>query len=382
MLEEEQQPSHDEFEEEDEINCFGDENDSSFLTQVDYEEALMDQQIHEASIEESVYLTDDQKGYNLRSKNAVPKPLLVAPVKNKEVVAPVKSKEVVAKQPAAHVKHTSSPAKQQQKQTQPLAKEQVSLKAPSNEVKASDKSAFSFNFESEIQKVKIHMPLTELMKNEIFKSAILKSLEPKTSSSVDFVNLQDDKPTVTIGPMIDDRDDSCPPFYISLNVHDKILHNCLLDSGASHNLMPKAVMDELGLEVTKPYHDLFSFESRKFRCLGLIKDLVINLAQFPMRSMVMDVVVVDIPPKFGLLLSRPWGKRLGGTLQMDLSYATISVFGGELKRLYRENQLAYIINDAKNSVNHPIYAVDTDFGSCILQIDDSQSTPMQLVKPI
>jgi hypothetical protein len=83
------------------------------------------------------------------------------------------------------------------------------------------------------------MPLTELMKNEIFKSAILKSLEPKTSSSDDFVNLQDDKPTVTIGPMIEDRDDSCPPFYISLNVHDKILHNCLLDSGASHNLMPK-----------------------------------------------------------------------------------------------------------------------------------------------
>jgi ribonuclease HI len=225
------------------------------------------------------------------------------------------------------------------------------------------------------------MPLTELMKNDIFKSAILKSLEPKTSSSADFVNLQDDKPTITIGHVIEDRDDSCPPFYISLNVHEKFLHNCLLDSGASHNLMPKVVMDELGLEVTKPYHDLFSFDSRKVICLGLIKDLVINLAQLPMRSMVMDVVVVDIPPKFGLLLSRPWSKRLGGTLQMDLSYATIPVFGGELKRLYKENQLAYIINDAKNSVNHPIYDVDTDFGSCILQIDDSQSTPMQLVKP-
>jgi hypothetical protein len=33
---------------------------------------------------------------------------------------------------------------------------------------------------------------------------------------------------------------------------------------------------------------------------------------------------------------------------MDLSYAAIPVFGGELKRLYRENQLAYIISDAKN----------------------------------
>jgi ribonuclease HI len=353
-----------------------------FLTQIDYEEALMDQQIQEAGVEEVVYLTDDQKGYNLRSKSAGPKSPVAAPAKSKEDSALTRSKEAAANQPPALEKPTSPSAKQQKKQIQPPAKEQVSLKAPSHEVKVSDRPSLPFNFESEIQKVKIPMPLTELMKNEAFKAVILKSLEPKSSPSDDFVNLQDDKPKVTIGPMIEDRDDSCPPFYISLNVHDKILHNCLLDSGASHNLMPKAVMDELGLEVTKPYQDLFSFDSRKVRCLGLIKDMVINLAQLPMRSMVMDVVVADIPPKFGLLLSRSWGKRLGGTLQMDLSYAMIPVFGGEMKRLYRENQLAYIISDGKNSVNHPIYAVDTDFGSCILQIDDGQSAPMQLVKPI
>ena len=77
--------------------------------------------------------------------------------------------------------------------------------------------------------------------------------------------------------MIEELNDSCPPFYISLNIHDKVLHNYLLDSGSSHNLMPKFVMDELGLNITKPYHDLFSFESRKAKCLGLIKDLVVNL---------------------------------------------------------------------------------------------------------
>jgi hypothetical protein len=172
------------------------------------------------------------------------------------------------------------------------------------------------------------MPFTELIKNDIFKSPILKSLHPNTPPVFDYVNLQDDNPTVTIGPMVEDRDDSCPPFYISLNIHDKILHNYLLESRALHNIIPKALMDELGLDITKPYHDLFSFDSRKVRCLGLIKDLVINLAQLPMRSMVMDVVVADIPPKFGLLLSCSWSKRLGGTLQMDLSYATVPVFGG------------------------------------------------------
>ena len=78
--------------------------------------------------------------------------------------------------------------------------------------------------------------------------------------------------------------------------------------------MPKVVMDELGLSITKPYRDLFSFESRKVKCLGLIRDLVVNLTQLPSKGIMMDIVVADVPPKFGLLLSRSWSKRLGGTL--------------------------------------------------------------------
>ena len=91
------------------------------------------------------------------------------------------------------------------------------------------------------------------MKNDSFRSSILKYLQPRTPIDVDFVNLQDDNPTVTLGPMVEELDESFPHFYISLNIHDKIIHNCLLCSRASHNLMPKAVMDELGLDITKTY---------------------------------------------------------------------------------------------------------------------------------
>jgi hypothetical protein len=76
------------------------------------------------------------------------------------------------------------------------------------------------------------------------------------------VNLQDEKPAVILGPLVEDRDDSSPHFYTALNVHDKILHNCLMDSGASHNLIPKSIMDEMGLDITKEYHDLYYFDSR------------------------------------------------------------------------------------------------------------------------
>lgn len=94
------------------------------------------------------------------------------------------------------------------------------------------------------------------MKNEAFKRPILEALELKaTQASNDYVNLQDDKPAVVPSPMTEPPDDNSPSFYVSLTIHDKILHKCLLDIGANHNLMPKAVMDELGHDTTRPYRD-------------------------------------------------------------------------------------------------------------------------------
>jgi hypothetical protein len=94
--------------------------------------------------------------------------------------------------------------------------------------------------------------------------------------------------------------------------------------------------------------------------------LVVTLFSLPMKSVVMDIVVADVPPKIGMLFSRSWIKRLGGTLQMDLTYATISMFGGEHRRLYREAQLAYIISDQSDPTNHPIFALDIELGASLL----------------
>ena len=56
------------------MQCMEDEVDYSFLTQAEYEEALIDEQI----TEEAVYQVDGQVGYQLRSR-------LVAPLKKNAV---------------------------------------------------------------------------------------------------------------------------------------------------------------------------------------------------------------------------------------------------------------------------------------------------------
>ena len=65
---------------------------------------------------------------------------------------------------------------------------------------------------------------------------------------------------------------------------------------------------------------------------------------------------------------------------MDLSYAAILVFGGENRRLYREDKLAYIIIDEANPTNHLVFSFDTDMGSSILQLTDTLESPLEIRK--
>lgn len=98
--------------------------------------------------------------------------------------------------------------------------------------------------ENEINKVKIQIPLLDLIKDKHFQDHIHKLLQTTTKNDLmDTINLQEDKPTILMGSHMKDNDETVPPFYVSLNIHDKVLHNYLLDSSTSHNLMPKVVME-------------------------------------------------------------------------------------------------------------------------------------------
>ena len=135
--------------------------------------------------------------------------------------------------------------------------------------------------------------------------------------------------------------------------------------------MPLSVIEQLGLQITRPYKDLYSFDSKRVKCLGMIKDLAVTLAQIPAKSVVMDIVVADIPACFGMLLSRSWGTRIGGSIKLDLSYATIPVFGGQERRLYRETRFVKTVTKAGDSVNSPVYSRDGYF-SCLMLEEDQE----------
>lgn len=130
---------------------------------------------------------------------------------------------------------------------------------------------------------------------------------PTIAPMLDSLNLQEERPMVVFGPHVEEKDSSIAPFYITFVIHELLLHNFMPDLEASHNLMPLSAMEQLGLKITKPYKDLYSFDSKRVKLLGMIKDLVVNLAQIPMKSVVMDIVVINIPARFGMIFSKSRG---------------------------------------------------------------------------
>ena len=103
-----------------------------------------------------------------------------------------------------------------------------------------------------MEKIKIYVPFNELIRNVEYRSQIIKML--KMEEAFDTFNVQDDQPAILFGPRVEETSDDgdIPPLYVSLKVHDMTLHNAMLYLGASHNLMPKVIIDELGLDITRP----------------------------------------------------------------------------------------------------------------------------------
>ena len=117
-------------------------------------------------------------------------------------------------------------------------KNQVSEK-PKKTTKTEEvnKTVQNFSLKNELGKLKIPVPLTELIKNPSYKETVLKVMNSASNQSIsDMVNLQEENPRIFIGSALAEKTENeagaSPPFYITLTVHEQMIHNCLLDSGA------------------------------------------------------------------------------------------------------------------------------------------------------
>ena len=105
-----------------------------------------------------------------------------------------------------------------------------------------------------------------------------------------------------------------PLFYIDLEINQLILHNCMLDSRAKVNIMPLRVMEQLELRPSRQFNNICGMDSRPVKSEGVIKNLNMKLIAYPYIEINVNVLVLDIPDTWRMLLSREWAAKLGGSI--------------------------------------------------------------------
>jgi hypothetical protein len=122
-------------------------------------------------------------------------------------------------------------------------------------------------------------------------------------------------PPIILNTMyLDRKRDNNPPFYISLGMNDLHLNNCMLDSWDSTNVMSLKVMEQLGLKMNRPYINVCVIDSNRVKVYGLCENVEVFLIDFPHISLLMNIVVIDVPDAWGMLLSRSCSASIGGFL--------------------------------------------------------------------
>jgi hypothetical protein len=98
----------------------------------------------------------------------------------------------------------------------------------------------------------------------------------------------------------------CPPFVLTFEIFNRNVHNCMVDSGASSNVMPLSVCQKINAEVKPSDLKIIQLDRTNVKVIGEIKNVLIRLSSNPKVHQIIDIIVVDITEFYGLFLSRDW----------------------------------------------------------------------------
>jgi len=181
--------------------------------------------------------------------------------------------------------------------------------------------SMDYNIIEDMKKTKANITMFELSKLKHQQKLLLKELHaipfsPLPNSVLSkAVNDSGQPPSgrveATDAVLIGDRSNShTPPFLLTYEIYNRNLHNCLIDSGDSSNIMPASVCSKLNIEPQNSTIHIVQLDRTKVQVLGEINSVTIRLLSNPRVVQRIDILMIDIPEFYGLILSRDWSEKL------------------------------------------------------------------------
>ena len=88
------------------------------------------------------------------------------------------------------------------------------------------------------------------------------------------------------------------------------MHNCLVDSGASVNVMPLSVYKKINGKPKPSTWRVIQLDRMNVKVIREMEDVLTRLSSNDKVCQFIDIVVADMPEAYGLVLSRDWSIKL------------------------------------------------------------------------
>jgi ribonuclease HI len=177
-----------------------------------------------------------------------------------------------------------------------------------------------------------------------------------------------------------------PPFLLTFEIFNRNVHNCMVDSGASSNVIPWSVCQKINAKVEPSSLKIIQLDRTDVKVMGELKNVLIRLSSNPKVHQFIDIIVVDIPEVYGMFLSRDWSEKLHGYFAMDWSHLWLPENGNPNKiRVNCEPYLKFTVTDL-NDPNEPytppadspeVQGMDTYFGNFTAEVSPIKDPQQQ-----
>jgi ribonuclease HI len=144
-----------------------------------------------------------------------------------------------------------------------------------------------------------------------------------------------------------------PLFLLTFKIFNRNMHNCMVDSGASSNVMPWSVFQKINVEVEPSTLKIIQLDRTNVKVIGELKNVLIRLSSNPKVHQVIDIIFVDIPEVYGLFLRRDWSEQLHDYFAIDWSHLWLPENGKPNKIKVNHERYLKITVTYLNDTNDP-----------------------------
>jgi hypothetical protein len=138
--------------------------------------------------------------------------------------------------------------------------------------------------------------------------------------------------------------------------------------------MPLAVIEALGMICTRYYETnerIYAIDYRKVLAYGEIKDFYAWITTTPYIITIFNIIVVDLPLAYGVMLGRDWTSMINGYIMNDASCMMLPGKEREMIKVTREPRKPFSFKNKENELMEDY--IDVGIGDyAILDMEDNK----------